>query len=182
MQTLLTSLPRSLTKALSLCAMGLALAACADRHPLMEQTADTATGVKTVSLTGSEKVLWIFSPYRIDVQQGNFVSQEMVTQLREGMTQDQVRFVLGTPLLTDIFHAERWDYPFRLVKRNGEVTTSKVSVYFKDNRMVRFEGGDLPTEQEYLDRLAGSAPPPKSVAPAPAPEPAKAPSSATTPQ
>jgi outer membrane protein assembly factor BamE len=73
------------------------------------------------------------------------------------MTSDQVRFVLGTPLLTDIFHANRWDYPFRLQKGNGEVTTSRVTVFFKDNRLARFEGGELPTEKDYLARLAGAA-------------------------
>jgi len=49
-------------------------------------------------------------PYRIDVQQGNFVSQEMVSKLQLGMTREQVRAALGTPLLTDIFHVDRWDY------------------------------------------------------------------------
>ena len=49
------------------------------------------------------------TPYRIEIQQGNFVSQEMVSQLKPGMSKDQVRFVLGTPLITDSFHADRWD-------------------------------------------------------------------------
>ena len=53
------------------------------------------------------------APYRIEIQQGNFVSQEMVSQLKLGMSKDQVRFVLGTPLITDSFHADRWDYVFR---------------------------------------------------------------------
>ena len=52
------------------------------------------------------------TPYRIDIQQGNFVSQEMVAQLKPGMSKDQVRFVLGTPLLADIFHGDRWDYVY----------------------------------------------------------------------
>jgi outer membrane protein assembly factor BamE len=158
-----------------------ALAGCASKNPLMEEPAGSSaskaapaaapksaaatispnasaatagTGVQTVR---QRRFLGFLSPYRIDIQQGNFVSQEMVLQLKEGMTHDQVRFVLGTPLLTDIFHADRWDYPFRLQKGNGEVTTSRVTVLFKDNRLVRFEGGDLPTEQDYLARLAGAA-------------------------
>ena len=53
----------------------------------------------------------MFSPYRPDIQQGNFVSQEMLAQLKVGQTREQVLFILGTPLLTDIFHADRWDYP-----------------------------------------------------------------------
>ena len=52
------------------------------------------------------------TPYRIDIQQGNFVSQDMVAQLKPGMSKEQVRLALGTPLLTDIFHADRWDYVY----------------------------------------------------------------------
>jgi outer membrane protein assembly factor BamE len=113
------------------------------------------TGVQTVK---EKRFLGFFRPYRPDVQQGNFVSREMVAQLKPGMTQDQVIFLLGTPLLSDIFHAERWDYAFRLQKGNGEVTTSRVTVFFKDNLVSSFEGGgDLPTEADYLARIANKA-------------------------
>ena len=170
MRTLSTPLPHTFCARASLRMLGLALVACvsgaffgcASPHPLMEQKADTATGVKTTELTGSEKVLWVFSPYRIEVQQGNFISKEMAAQLKEGLTQDQVRFILGTPLLTDIFHADRWDYVFRLKKGNGELTTSRVTVFFKDGRLTKFEGGDLPTEAEYIERIAGSRPMPEA--------------------
>jgi outer membrane protein assembly factor BamE len=111
-----------------------------------------------VQTTQDRRFFGIFSPYRADIQQGNFVSEEMVAQLKQGMTPDQVRFVLGTPLLTDVFHANRWDYVFRLKKGNGEVTTSRIAVFFKDTRLARVEGGDLPTEKDYLARLAGAAP------------------------
>ncbi|HJV81239.1 outer membrane protein assembly factor BamE [Noviherbaspirillum sp.] len=123
-----------------------------------------ASGVTTTKPTGVQRFLGIFTPYRIDVQQGNFVSREMVNQLKEGMqrkeaiTPEQVRFVLGTPLLTDIFHANRWDYVFRLKKGSGEVISSRVTAYFKDNRLVGIDSGVLPTEQEYLAFIAGAAP------------------------
>src|SRR5687767_14106840 len=52
------------------------------------------------------------TPYRMEIQQGNFVSQEMVSQLKPGMTREQVRFILGTPMVTDVFHPERWDYVY----------------------------------------------------------------------
>jgi outer membrane protein assembly factor BamE len=68
-----------------------------------------------------------------------------------------VRFLLGTPLLMDMFHADRWDYPFYLARGNGELTTSRVTVYFKDDVVERFEGGNLPTEREYIARIAGPA-------------------------
>lgn len=129
-----------------------------------DSSAAPASGVTATGPTGIQRFLGIVSPYKIDIQQGNFISREMVAQLKEGMqrpegvTREQVRFVLGTPLLTDVFHADRWDYPFRLKKRTGEVISSHVTVFFKDNRLVNIEGGVLPTEQEYLAFIAGSAP------------------------
>jgi outer membrane protein assembly factor BamE len=130
------------------------------------QTAETKIAPESagVQTTRQRRFFGIFSPYRPDIQQGNFVSKEMVAQLKEGMTPDQVRFVLGTPLLTDIFHANRWDYPFRLVQGNGKVTSSRVTVWFKDNRLARIEGGDLPTEKDFLALISGAAPAPKPTA------------------
>ena len=141
---------------------------CASRGILGEKPAITQkegkelvpeNGAQTTTITPLQKFMWFFSPYRPDIQQGNFVSEEMVSQLKEGMTRDQVRFILGTPLLTDIFHAERWDYPFRLARGSGETTSSRVVVFFdKEGKVARFEGGNLPTEKEYIDRIAGPSP------------------------
>lgn len=114
-------------------------------------------GAQTTSVTQLQKFFWIFSPYRPDIQQGNFVSQEMLAQLKVGQTRDQVKFILGTPLLTDAFHADRWDYPFYLARGNGELTKARVTVYFKDDKVERFDGGNLPTEKEYIARIAGPA-------------------------
>jgi|GEM_PF-426486 len=129
--------------------------AAAGADSAAQEAAAADSGVHT---SYTRRFLGIFSPYRVDVQQGNFVSQEMLSQLKEGMTQEQVQFALGTPLLHDIFHADRWDYLFRLQRRNGEVTTSRVSVFFKNKRLVRYQGGNLPSEQEYLAQIAGTAP------------------------
>jgi outer membrane protein assembly factor BamE len=79
----------------------------------------------------------------------------MLTQLKLGQTRDQVKFILGTPLLTDAFHANRWDYPFYLARGNGELTTSRVTVFFKDDKLERIDGGNLPSEREYISRLIG---------------------------
>ena len=81
-------------------------------------------------------------PYRIDVRQGNMVTQEMAAQLKPGLTKDQVRFILGTPLLTDIFHADRWDYVYRLQTGAGEVQQRRLVVFFEDGKLVRV-GGDI---------------------------------------
>jgi outer membrane protein assembly factor BamE len=81
-------------------------------------------------------------PFRIDVQQGNYVSQDMVSQLKLGMTRDQVRAVLGTPLLTDIFHEDRWDYVYTLDRRGAPRVQRHLSVIFEDGRLARL-GGDV---------------------------------------
>jgi outer membrane protein assembly factor BamE len=114
-------------------------------------------GAQTSSVSKLQKFFWIFSPYRPDIQQGNFVSQEMLSQLKVGQTRDQVKFILGTPLMTDVFHANRWDYPFYLARGNGELTQARVTVYFKDDKVEKFDGGNLPTEKEYIARIAGPA-------------------------
>ena len=85
--------------------------------------------------------LRVLSVYRMEIQQGNYVTQEMVSKLQAGMTRDQVRFVLGTPLLVDIFHDNRWDYVYRR-QRSGsrEVEERRLSVFFDNDRLVRIEG------------------------------------------
>jgi outer membrane protein assembly factor BamE len=148
----------------------LLMSGCASRSALGEKPAEAkdngaavvpGQGAQTTEITRLQKFLWVISPYRPTIQQGNFISQEMLAQLKVDMTRDQVKFILGTPLLADVFHADEWDYPFRLAKGNGEITTSRVVVYFKDNKVDHFEGGNLPTEKEYIAKIAGAAPPPK---------------------
>ena len=80
------------------------------------------------------------TPYKPDIQQGNFVSHEMVQQLKPGMTREQVRFLLGTPLLTDIFHADRWDYVYWREAPNGKRESRKLAIFFSDGKLARMEG------------------------------------------
>ena len=80
------------------------------------------------------------TPYKPDIQQGNFVSQEMVQQLKAGMTREQVRFLLGTPLLTDIFHADRWDYIYWREATDGKRESRKLALFFTDGKLARMEG------------------------------------------
>jgi outer membrane protein assembly factor BamE len=85
--------------------------------------------------------------YRPDVQQGNVVTREMADQLRQGMTRDQVRLLLGTPVLTSAFHADRWDYVYFLKRGKGaEVQQRRLTVHFENNRLARFSADDLPPE------------------------------------
>ena len=80
------------------------------------------------------------TPYRMEIQQGNFVSQDMVAQLKPGMTKDQVRFVLGTPMVTDIFHPDRWDYVYWREASNGRREQRKLTVLFENGQLARLDG------------------------------------------
>lgn len=80
------------------------------------------------------------NPHRIDVRQGNYVDQEMVARLKKGMTREQVRFALGTPLVVDAFHANRWDYVYTFRPGRGEAQQRVLSVFFDGDRLDRVEG------------------------------------------
>ena len=93
-------------------------------------------------MAGCSSVPRIVNEYKIDVQQGNVLTQDMVSQLKPGLTKDQVRFVLGTPMLMDMFHANRWDYVYRLQKGStGDVEMRKFSTFFDaDGKLIRVAG------------------------------------------
>ncbi|MFZ5557430.1 MAG: outer membrane protein assembly factor BamE [Pseudomonadota bacterium] len=82
--------------------------------------------------------------YKIDIQQGNLVTQEMVSKLKKGMSRDQVRFALGTPLVTDPFHPDRWDYVYRFERRGRLEEQRRITVIFENDRLARIEGDVTP--------------------------------------
>lgn len=82
--------------------------------------------------------------YRIDIQQGNYITQDMVDKLKVGMTKAEARQALGTPLLNDVFHANRWDYYFSNVRGRQETEKKLFSVHFKDDKVVSFGGSNHP--------------------------------------
>lgn len=97
-------------------------------------------------------VNWI-SPYKIEIVQGNFVSKEQVDMLKPGMPRVQVREVLGTPLLASVFHADRWDYVFTLKREKTEAQALRLTVFFKDDVLERFEGDTMPSESDFVAKL-----------------------------
>lgn len=95
-------------------------------------------------LAACSNVPRLITEYRIDVQQGNVLTQEMVGQLRPGLSKDQVRYVLGTPVLTDIFHGQRWDYVYRLQRGiESKPVLRRFSVYFDGQGLLERVDGDL---------------------------------------
>ena len=80
------------------------------------------------------------TPFKMEIQQANFVTQEMVSRLAPGMTKEQVRLTLGTPLLTDVFHGDRWDYVYWREDAAGKREHRRLSVFFQDSKLARLEG------------------------------------------
>ena len=83
--------------------------------------------------------------YKIEIQQGNLITQELVDKLKPGMTRPQVRFVLGSPLISDAFHHNRWDYVYRLEQRGALVEQRHLTVFFEDDKLVRIDGSFSPS-------------------------------------
>ena len=87
-----------------------------------------------------DSIVGVVDPYRIDVRQGNYVDQDMVSQLKRGMSRDQVRFVLGSPLVVDMFRKDRWDYVYRFKPGSGAAEQRVISVFFVDEQLHHVEG------------------------------------------
>lgn len=101
----------------------------------------------------SVKAVSVVSPYKIDVVQGNVVTREQLAILKPGMPRVTVRDVLGTALLTSVFHADRWDYVFTLKRQRSEPQSRKVTVFFKNDVVERVEADELPSEVEFVSTL-----------------------------
>ena len=93
-------------------------------------------------LAGCKQVpmLPTLTPYKIDIQQGNYVDQQMVAKLKPGMTRSQVRFILGTPLVVDPFRTDRWDYVYVLHKAGELIEQRRIAVIFEQDKLKRIEG------------------------------------------
>jgi outer membrane protein assembly factor BamE len=88
-------------------------------------------------------------PYRADIQQGNWLTQSQVEMLRQGMTREQVRFALGTPTLTNIFRADRWDYPYLFIPGHGQTEERVFTVFFVNDKLDRWNGDRQPARQPF---------------------------------
>ncbi|MEY4676070.1 MAG: hypothetical protein RLZZ470_577 [Pseudomonadota bacterium] len=109
-----------------------------------------AVCASTLMLTACSSLV---NPYRAEVVQGNFVSLEQVQALRPGMPRPMVRDILGTPLVTSLFHTDRWDYAFTINRQGAEPQQRRFSVFFKGDALDRVEGDPLPTEAEFAAKL-----------------------------
>jgi outer membrane protein assembly factor BamE len=106
------------------------------------------------SVREADSFLGLITPYRMDIVQGNVVTREQAALLKPGMTRAQVRDVLGSPMLTDLFHTDRWDYAFTIRRQGTEPQRRNVVVFFKNDRFDRLEAPELPSEQEFVAAIS----------------------------
>jgi len=121
--------------------LALVLAACA-----------AATGCGSFD-NATQRIAGLVTPYKVEVVQGNFVSKEQVEAIKPGMSRQQVRDILGTPLLTSVFHADRWDYVFTLRRQGVPAQERKLAVFFKGDVMERVVGDEMPSEADFVATL-----------------------------
>lgn len=107
------------------------------------------------ALQRTDSFMGFITPYRIDIVQGNAVTREQVDQLRPGMTRLQVRDVMGTPLVADPFHAERWDYIFTLRRPGAQAQRRSVVVLFEGDTMKSVDAPtELPSERDFVASIS----------------------------
>jgi outer membrane protein assembly factor BamE len=92
--------------------------------------------------------------YKLDINQGNYLTQDMVAKLKEGQTRVQVRSILGTPLVTTVFRDDRWDYVYGFTRQGKELERRNFTVYFVGDKLARWEGDEMPTSVAELNRAA----------------------------
>ena len=106
------------------------------------------------SLQRSDSTIGLFTPYKLEIVQGNVITQEQAAAIKPGMTRTQVRDVLGSPLLADPFHADRWDYVFAIRRQGAEPQLRRVVVLFKGETMESIDtAGPLPGEREFITSI-----------------------------
>lgn len=108
------------------------------------------------------------SAHKIDIQQGNYVTQDMVARLKPGMSKSQVRFALGTPLVADLFHDDRWDYIYVLQRKGRVVEQRRIVVHFSGDKLLRIDGDVVPAGAALAPDTAVPAAGAAAAAPAPA--------------
>jgi outer membrane protein assembly factor BamE len=96
----------------------------------------------------------VITPYRIDIVQGNVVTKEQLALVRPGMSRVQVRDALGSPLVTDVFHADRWDYVFTIKRPGTPPQRRSVVAVFEGDQLLRIDAPELPSEREFVASIS----------------------------
>lgn len=109
------------------------------------------TTLFTGSLLAGCSTLQFPGVYKIDVEQGNVITQEMVDQLKPGMSIEQVEYIMGSPLIKDTFNPNRWDYLYSISKKGDAREQHRLSIFFKNKRLEYFTGDFIPSDAKQPD-------------------------------
>ena len=134
---------------LALLASAISLSGCQTAISLADQTASAV----------EPYIKPLVTPYKIDVVQGNVVTREQLAALQVGMSRAQVSGALGTSLLVNVFHADRWDYVFSFKRNGGAMESRRVTLWFEAEKLARIEADELPSEAEFVAGLKGARAP-----------------------
>ena len=110
------------------------------------------------SMTAGGNFLGVLAPYRMDIVQGNVVTREQAAQIKPGMTRAQVRDILGSPMLVDLFHADRWDYVFTITRPGTEPQRRAIVALFNGDQLAQLDAPELPSEQEFVAAISRARP------------------------
>lgn len=121
---------------------------------LASLAAALALGGCSTPLRDADSLFGLITPYRFEVVQGNVVTKEQLERVRIGMPRRQVRELLGSPMLTDIFHADRWDYVFTIRRQGAEPQRRSIVLGFEGDRLVKVDAEDLPSEHEFVASIS----------------------------
>ena len=97
-----------------------------------------------------------FGVYKLDINQGNYISQDMVDKLRVGQTRQQVKLVMGSPLIESVFRNDRWDYSYMFIRQGRTLEQRNFTIYFVDDKVARWEGDEQPASAAELNREAAA--------------------------
>lgn len=104
-------------------------------------------------LQTSESLFGLITPYRMEIVQGNVITKEQMARVQVGMTRRQVRDALGSPLVADIFHADRWDYLFSIRRQGAEPQRRAITLVFAGDALKTIDAPELPTEREFVSSI-----------------------------
>lgn len=110
-------------------------------------------GAKVTDMLGNG-LTKVIKPYKVDIVQGNVVTREQLAQIKPGVSRNDVRDLIGSPLVSDAFHADRWDYVFTLRRDGQDVQSRKMVVWFDGEVVKSVEAAELPSEREFVASIA----------------------------
>ena len=104
-------------------------------------------------LPTTDRVFGLVTPYKVEVVQGNVITKEQAALIKPGQTRTQVRDILGSPLLMDVFHADRWDYVFTIRRQGAEPQKRQVVVLFDGDQLKSMQAPELPSERDFVNSI-----------------------------